>query len=68
MDKVSASLATGALGRRSSFITNRPVDGTSLGSCRVRLIVAHHSAQHDSLVTSLRNAWAPILSASLIVG
>ena len=27
-----------------------------------------HSAQHDSLVTSLRNAWAPILSASLIVG
>ncbi len=27
-----------------------------------------HSAQQDSFETSLRNAWAPILSASLIVG
>ena len=39
-----------------------------VGGVLTRPTVADHSAQQDSFVTSFRNACAPILRVSLIVG
>jgi hypothetical protein len=58
-------------GRVGESLEEGPQDLRSIefvGSAGGDWQVTRHSAQHESFVTSRLNAWAPILSASLIVG